>query len=137
MGVQTNKEIKIMAKTTMQKAIELNNWEREVSNMATASKDNYVYTNPNNKYYRFTDNMKGWIEGLFGRGKNEDGLTLRNLAPNEMDEEQKATANTMKNLTNLQEDWWQVALNGNSEQKGSLPKFEASLNEEQTEEILA
>ena len=123
-----------MAKTTMQKAIELNNWERNVSNMATVSNGNYVYTNPNNKYYRFTDNMKGWIEGLFGKGTNEDGKSLRNLAPNEMDEEQKATANTMKNLTNLQEDWWQVALNGNSEQKGSLPKFEASLNEEQTEE---
>ena len=57
-----------MAKTTIQKAIELNNWERNVSTMATASNGNYVYTNPNNKYYRFTDNMKGWIEGLFGKG---------------------------------------------------------------------
>ena len=123
-----------MAKTTIQKAIELNNWEREVSNMATASNGNYVYTNPNNKYYRFTDNMKGWIEGLFGRGKNEDGVTLRNLAPNEMDEGQKEMANTMKNLTFLQDDWWQVALSGNGAQKESLPKFENTLEESQKTE---
>ena len=118
-----------MAQTTIQKAIELNNWERNVSTMATTSNGNYVYTNPNNKYYRFTDNMKGWIEGLFGKGTETDGVTLRNLAPNEMDEGQKEMANTMQNLTFLQDNWWQVALKGNSAQKESLPKFEASLDE--------
>lgn len=118
-----------MAKTTMQKAIELNNWERNVSTMATASNGNYVYTNPNNKYYRFTDNMKGWIEGLFGKGTDEDGITLRNLDPNEMDEGQKEIANKMQNLTFLPDNWWQVALNGDSAQKESLPKFESSLDE--------
>lgn len=118
-----------MAKTTMQKAIELNNWERNVSTMATALNNNYVYTKPNNKYYRFTENMKGWIEGLFGKGTSEDRESLRNLAPNEMDEGQKEMANTMQNLTFLNDDWWQVALNGNSAQKESLPKFETSLDE--------
>ena len=56
-----------MSKTATEKAIELKNWETNISNMENVLPNpNYKFTKPNNKYYRFTDYMKGWVMGLFG-----------------------------------------------------------------------
>lgn len=124
-----------MAKTTMQKAIELKNWETTVSNMNQVHNELYAYTNLNNKYYRFTDHMKGWIQGLFGMFSYLDG-GIANLEPKDMNEEQKETALFMKsNLTVLQEGWWQVALSGDEKQKETLPKMEGSLEKEKIAEV--
>ena len=113
-----------MAKTTMQKAIDLNNWGKTFSDMATNLNENYVYTKPGNKYYRIMGNMKGWIEGLFGMKTNTKG-ELRNSDPNELNEEQKEFALLLKNnLTLLQPNWWDVALKGNKPEGSDLPKFE-------------
>ena len=116
-----------MAQTTIQKAIELNNWERKFSEMATSLNENYVYTQPGNKYYRITGNMKGWVEGLFGMKTNTRG-ELRNCDPNELNEEQKGFSLLLKdNLTLLQPNWWQVALKGNKLKESDLPKFEDNI----------
>ena len=123
-----------MAQTTIQKAIELNNWERTFSDMATNLNENYVYTKPANKYYRFMGNMKGWMEGLFGMKTNTDG-TLRNSDPNELNEEQKGLALLLKNnFTLLQPNWFEVALKGGKLEASDLPKFENSVQAEQKAE---
>ena len=123
-----------MAQTTIQKAIELNNWERTFSDMATSLNENYVYTKPANKYYRFMGNMKGWMEGLFGMKTNTDG-TLRNSDPNELNEGQKGLALLLKNnFTLLQPNWFEVALKGGKLEASDLPKFENSVQAEQKAE---
>ena len=122
-----------MAKTTMEKAIALNNWGRTFSDMATNLNENYVYTKPANKYYRFMGNMKGWMEGLFGMKTNTAG-ELRNCDPNELNEEQKEFALLLKNnLTLLQPNWWEVALKGDQKDL-DLPKFESKIEDDKKAE---
>ena len=122
-----------MAKTTMEKAIALNNWGRTFSDMATNLNENYVYTKPANKYYRFMGNMKGWMEGLFGMKTNTAG-ELRNCDPNELNEEQKEFALLLKNnLTLLQPNWWEVALKGDQKEL-DLPKFESKIEDDKKAE---
>ena len=122
-----------MAQTTMEKAIALNNWGRTFSDMATNLNENYVYTKPANKYYRFMGNMKGWMEGLFGMKTNTAG-ELRNCDPNELNEEQKEFALLLKNnLTLLQPNWWEVALKGDQKDL-DLPKFESKIEDDKKAE---
>jgi hypothetical protein len=124
-----------MAQTTIQKAIELSNWERKFPEMATNLNENYVYTQPGNKYYRIIDNMKGWVEGLFGMKTNTSG-ELRNCDPNELNEEQKEFSLLLKNnLTLLQPNWWQVALKGNKLKESDLPKFENNIGADNKAEV--
>ena len=123
-----------MSKTIMQKAIDLKNWETTISNMGQSRNELYAYTNLNNKYYRFIDNMKGWIQGLFGTVGRLNG-EIENLEPKDMNEEQKATALFMKtNLTPLQGNWWEAALKGDEKQKEILPKIETALENEKIAE---
>lgn len=120
-----------MAKTTVEKAIDLKNWEIAVSDMMKITQNpNYKYTNPNNKYYYFTDHMKGWMQGLFGLVDGEDGLV--EIDPGELNNEQKAMAPLVQGFTYMKENWWDVALKGEKHPEYyPLPTLEANLKPEE------
>lgn len=117
-------------KTPQQKAIEFSNWKRTVNNMMDISKNpTYKYTNPKNKYYLFTEHMKGWMEGLFGNAPGEEEGYFTSIEPKDLDEEQKEwTLLTKDNLTPMHTDWWQVALGTNKQPGNPLPTLDSTLN---------
>ena len=111
-----------MSKTLIEKAIELRNWESTVANMGTiALNENYEYSNPKNKYYRFTDHMKCWIQGLLGF-RQEDGHFLV-MKEEDMTKEEKSWQIVRVNSWALKTNWWEVALSGKGETKSPLPRM--------------
>ena len=78
-----------MAKTSVQKAIDLKLWNITVSNKGSnIQKAHYTYQNPNNSYYRFTDTVKGWMQSLFGLKNTGDG-NLVSCDPAELNDEER------------------------------------------------
>ena len=111
-----------MSKTLIEKAIELRNWEASVADMGTiAMNEDYEYSNPKNKYYRFTDHMKCWIQGLLGF-RQEDGHFLV-MNEEDMTKEEKSWQIVRINSWALKTNWWEVALNGKGETNSPLPRM--------------
>ena len=118
-----------MGKTLIEKAIELRNWESTIANMGTiALNENYEYSNPKNKYYRFTDHMKCWIQGLLGI-REEDGAFL-SILEEDMTKEEKAWEIVRINSKELHTTWWEVALNGKGKMDSPLPRMSFMTSEE-------
>ena len=118
-----------MAKSLIEKAIELKNWESFVAGMGTiALNENYEYSNPKNKYYRFTDHMKCWIQGLLGV-REEDGSFLL-LQEENMTQEEKSWEIVRRNSRELNMNWWKVALNGKGKTDKPLPIMYFTTSEE-------
>ena len=93
-----------MSKTLIEKAIEFKNWESTVANMGTITlNENYEYSNPKNKYYRFTDHIKCWIQGLLGV-REEDGSFLL-LQEEDMTQEEKSWEIVRRNSRELNTNW--------------------------------
>ena len=119
-----------MAKSLVDKAIELKNWETFISNMGTIQmNEKYQYSNPKNTYYLFTDHIKCWIQGLMGSRQNDSGDFLY-LGSDDMTEEEKAWEIVRFNSTSFDTDWWKVALNGKGKKDSPLPRIKASVSEE-------
>ncbi len=118
-----------MSKTLIEKAIELRNWESTIANMGTIDlNENYEYSNPKNKYYRFTDHMKCWIQGLLGI-REEDGAFLL-LHEGDMTKEEKSWEIVRINSKELHTTWWEVALNGRGKTDSPLPRMSFMTSEE-------
>ena len=118
-----------MSKTLIEKAIELTNWKSTVADMGTiALKENYEYSNPKNKYYRFTDHIKCWIQGLLGV-REEDGSFLL-LKEEDMTKEEKSWEIVRRNTRELNTNWWKVALNGKGKTDKPLPIMNFTTSEE-------
>ena len=118
-----------MSKTLIEKAIELRNWESTIADMGMISlNENYEYSNPNNKYYRFTDHMKCWIQGLLGV-REEDGSFLL-LHEEDMTQEEKSWEIVRRNSRELNTNWWKVALNGKGKTDKPLPIMYFTTSEE-------
>ena len=118
-----------MSKTLIEKAIELRNWKSAVADMGTiALNENYEYSNPKNKYYRFTDHMKCWIQGLLGV-REEDGSFLL-LQEEDMTQEEKSWEIVRRNSRELNMNWWKVALNGKGKTDKPLPIMNFTTSEE-------
>jgi hypothetical protein len=119
-----------MAKSLVDKAIELKNWETFISNMSTIQmNENYQYSKPKNAYYLFTDHIKCWIQGLKGSRQNDSGDFVY-LGSDNMTEEEKAWEIVRFNSTDLDTDWWKVALNGQGKKDSPLPRLKSTLSEE-------
>ena len=121
-----------MPKTATQKAIELKNWETNVSQvMQIIPNPNFTYTNLNNKYYRLTDHIKCWMQGLFGFQLDEEGYFV-NIDEGALTDEQREWSKLSRDfLTGLQANWWQVALSGKPDEKFPLPTLSQDATEEQ------
>ena len=118
-----------MAKSLLDKAIELKNWKTFVENMdALELNENYEYSKPKNKYYRFTDHMKCWIQGLLGV-REEDGSFLL-LHDEDMTEEERSWEIVRRNSRELNTNWWKVALNGKGKTDKPLPIMNFTTSEE-------
>ena len=121
-----------MAKSLIDKAIELKNWETFISNMSTIQmNENYQYSKPKNAYYLFTDHIKCWIQGLKGSRQNDSGDFIY-LNEDDMTEEEKAWEIVRFNSTDLDTDWWKVALNGKGKKDSPLPRLKSTLSDEDT-----
>ena len=118
-----------MSKTLIEKAIELKNWESFVAGMGTiALNENYAYSNPKNKYYRFTDHMKCWIQGLLGIREDDGAFIL--MQEEDMTQEERSWEIVRVNSWELSTNWWQVALNGKGKKDSPLPKMNFTTSEE-------
>ena len=118
-----------MSKTLIEKAIELSNWKSTVADMGTITMNEaYEYSNPKNKYYRFTDHMKCWIQGLLGV-REEDGSFLL-LREEDMTQEEKSWEIVRRNSRELNMNWWKVALNGKGKTDKPLPIMYFTTSEE-------
>lgn len=108
-------------------AIAFSNWKIKVEDMMAISPNPmFKYTNPKNKYYFFTEHMKGWMEGLFGNAPSDDETFFSHIQPKDMDQEQKEwSVFTADNLTVMYTDWWQVALGTNKESGNPLPTLDS------------
>ena len=93
-----------------------------------ALNENYEYSNPKNKYYRFTDHMKCWIQGLLG-SRQEDGSFLL-LHEEDMTQEEKSWEIVRRNSRELNTNWWKVALNGKGKMDKPLPIMNFTTSEE-------
>ena len=115
-------------KSPTEKSQELRAWEVQIKEiMNIVPNEKYTYTKPTNKYYRFIDHFKGWVEHeLFGSVYNSDQIA--DLTADQI--EWKAVARNSGFLTN---DWWELALNGNSKSLAQLPKLS---NEVEDREML-
>lgn len=118
-----------MSKTLIEKAIELRNWESTVADMGTiALSENYEYSNPKNKYYRFTDHMKCWIQGLLGV-REDDGAFL-SIHEEDMTKEERSWEIVRINSWEMSTNWWKVALNGKGKTDSPLPRMNLTTSEE-------
>ena len=118
-----------MSKTLIEKAIELRNWESTVANMGTiALNENYEYSNPKNKYYRFTDHMKCWIQGLLGIREDDGAFIL--MQEEDMTKEERSWEIVRINSRELSTNWWKVALNGKGKTDSPLPRMSFMTSEE-------
>ena len=118
-----------MSKTLIEKAIELRNWEASVANMGTiALNENYEYSNPKNKYYRFTDHMKCWIQGLLGIREDDGAFIL--MREEDMTQEERSWEIVRINSKELSTNWWKVALNGKGKTDKPLPRMSFMTSEE-------
>lgn len=97
-------------------------WTAKVADMKNFPLNaEYTYAKPNNKYARFIDHFKGWVEELFG-----EKFTTEEYAG--MNTTQANWKEAVHRTSQLPENWWSVAMDvANGKQvANTLPKLDDS-----------
>ena len=113
-----------MARNTFETAFEINQWKDRISTLDKIPMNlNHNYQDGSDIYERLTMYVKGWVESVFNKITDKDDGQLKSALG-----KYPESAEWMKTgvkLTELQGDWWTVALMG-KKNGNPLPYFDES-----------
>lgn len=105
--------------------VEVRKWKDRISRFENIPLNpNHNYKADDDIYERLTVYVKGWVEGMFMKYTDKETGELKSAYGKEENKDADEWIDSVGNyMTDLQANWWDVALNGKKESAEPLPYF--------------